>query len=345
MNARFRLALLTAAAATVVLVSCLNAPPGPASATLDMPPTFRPPMVATDGGNADAGARDGGTSDGGTMPMGDAGVTDGGGMGAVDAGPQGLVVISKMHKLPPAWVVTDPTQLNRLQAIDAGSEGIKRVGSLVRFATPSTSDNTAATPDKCPNIFSGMCSGFAATVTGATNPVLVDNFALLGAARMDCADKFNGASLPSISGVWQGRFTSATNETAYSIALTSCAGVGVGAEYVGNIEAPASFDVQRMQASYARDGRVIVVRGVVTAVSAPSGTAMRIQNIYLQDPVGGPFSGIGVRYPPGFTAQPTDAGTVDAGTAFVQLPAVGDYVQVTAKASNFGDANQLLIEP
>jgi hypothetical protein len=325
MNARIRIALFSASLALVALLSCLNAPPPPASATLDGPPIFRPPVVAPDGGTSDAGARDGGPSDGGVTPPSDGGMSDGGTMGDIDAGPQGLAVISKMHKLPPPWVVTDPAQLNRLQALGSGSEGLKRVGQLVRFATPSTSDNTVATPEKCPNIFNNMCSGFAASAPDAGNPVLVDGFVLLGSASMDCAAKFNGMVLPSISGIWQGKFNMTSNETAYSIALTSCAGVGMGADYSGMQEAPASFDIQNMQSSYVADKRVVVVRGVVTAVA----NAATVRNIYIQDPVGGPLSGIGVRLAAGFMPP----------------PAVGDYVRVTAKASNFGDTNQLLIEP
>ncbi len=322
----------TGSLTAVTLASCLDAPLGPPSASIDALPQFRPPVVDSGMPRTDGGmGTDAGTDSGVPTPT-DAGSGDGG-MMAVDAGPPGIVILSKMHKLPPTWTVTDPLKLARLQPKDGGTEGLLRVGQLVRFNAPSTSDNTMTTDERCPNVFMGACSGFAALPTSSpSTPVLVDSFSLLGNTGMAvCMDKFNGAALPAVTGIWQGRLNTATMTTAYSIALASCSGVGTGAEYSGTLEAPASFDVQNLQGAYPTDGALRTVRGIVVAVQSGA-----VRSFYIQDPVGGPLSGLAVFTTPAL-------GTADSGTATIPVPAVGDYVQVTGFAKTRGDYHQMTL--
>jgi hypothetical protein len=318
------------AAVVITTGACLEAPSAPASASVDSLPTFRPPVL--DSGMRDGGgmATDAGGDGGMPQPMVDGGMTDDGGM-PVDAGPPGIKVLSGMHKLPPAWVVTDPAKLKPFQPKVDGTEALFRVGQRVTLSAPTTSDNTSIAEDRCPNVFNAACSGFAAISDAGATPqaVLVDTFSLLGnTAAAACAEKFNGASLASVSGLWQGRLAT-DGGTGYSIALSNCAGVGVGPDYVGLVEAPASFDIQNLQAAFPAN-TVSTVRGVVTAVQ----NGNTIRTVYLQDPVGGPLSGISI-----FRSGGLQVGN-DAG---FPLPAVGDYIQVTATPSTRGDYNQLVL--
>lgn len=294
------LALLLLAAS-----ACFAPTPAPGSATQDAPPTF----AAPDGGT-DAGARP------------DAGVDAGpGDAGAGDAGTAGLTIVSSNNRLPPPWAADAP-ELGRLQALDGGSPALERVGQLVRLRTPTTSDNTIVDDDHCPNIYMGACDGFAADA--GAELVLVDGFALLGTGQSACSALFNGVAFPSISGVWQGKLSSATMLTSYSIALTSCADLGMGAPYVGTNYAPASVDIQLLQANYPTDGRLVTVSGVVVGVAQ---NQTKLRTMFLEDPGGGPLAGV----------------QVYQGSGLSPLPAVGDYVRVTAAATVRGDYHQLVL--
>ncbi len=299
-------------AAAIALASCLDVTPAPASATQSAPPFFVPyAFDAGDGG--DAGPRDAGV---------DAGLFD---AGQTDAGTPGLKILSSNNRLPPAWTVTNSSVLARTQSpTDGGStEALLHVGQWVRLAVPTTSDNTVIDDDHCPNIFMGSCSGFAAA--NALGPlVLVDAFGLLGSGSTDCAAKFNAALLPSITGVWQGKFNSTSMTTSYSLVLAGCAGVGVGPNYNGTVLAPASTDIQELQASYPTDKRLVTVRGIVIGVTL---NQAKQRTVFLEDPGGGPLSGI--------------QGFQTAG--LMPVPAIGDYVSFTASADVRGTYNQLLI--
>ena len=295
--------------AALMIGSACDPTVAPASATQSAAPVFHP---------VDAGtvARDGGTTgnDGGS------GAPDAGRPG--DGGSTGLVIISSNNHLPKPWLVTDAKVLTHTQPRDAGTEARFHVGEWVELAAATTSDNTVVDDDHCPNIFMGVCDGFAAK-DSASQVVLVDTFVLLGSGMSDCAAKANGAALPTITGIWAGRFLS-TMTTSYSLALSSCAGIGIGSFPASKGYAPASTDIQDLQASYPVGKPVVSVKGVVIGV-AMNQTKQR--TMFIQDPGGGALSGVQVFSAAGLTP----------------VPAVGDYVSVTAVADVRGDFNQLVI--
>ena len=297
-------------ASTWLLAACFDVGPAPGSATKDAPPIFVP--YVSDGG--DSGIRDAGI-DAGV----DAGVAD---AGPSDAGTPGIKILSSNNRLPLLWTVTNAALLNR--APDAGTaEALLHVGQLVRLAEPTTSSNTVIDDDHCPNIFMGSCSGFAAA-DGLGNLVLVDAFALLGSGSADCASTNNATMLSSITGIWQGKLNFALMTTSYSLALNSCAGVGVGPVYTGNTLAPASTDIQELQANYPSDKRLVSVRGLVVGVTL---NQTKLRTLFIEDPGGGPLSGIQLFEVSGL----------------MPVPAIGDYVVVTASADTRGAYNQLLL--
>lgn len=300
---------LRAALAVLLLAAggCFAPTPAPGSATQDAPPYFAP----FDGG-ADAGPR----PDAGGV---DAGPAD---AGASDAGTPGLTIVSSNNRLPPPWAADAP-QLGRLQPLDGGTPALQYVSQLVRLRTPTTSDNTIVDDDHCPNIYMGACDGFAADA-GPGALVLVDGYALLGSGQGACSALFNGVAFPAITGVWQGKLSSTTMLTSYSLALTSCADLGQGAPYAGSSWAPASVDVQLLQASYPTDGRLVTVSGVVVGVAQ---NQTKLRSMFIEDPGGGPLSGI----------------QVYQGSGLTPVPAVGDYVKVTAQATVRGDYRQLVL--
>ncbi len=311
-------------AGVLAVIGC-DPTPAPPSATQDAPPFFSP----VDAGQ-DAGARDAGTDAGVDAGMTDAG-TDGGLDGGSDAGTltPGITIVSSNNRLPRAWVVSDATKLNRSQPLptDGGakSDALLHVGQWVKLDVPTTSNNTMTDEDHCPNVFNNICDGFAAVDT-SSNIVLVDAFTLLGSGMSDCAASFNGVALPTIYGVWQGRLntTVTPQTTSYSMALANCTGLGMGTLYVGTTYAPASTDIQDLQANYPAGKPLVSVHGVVVGVAL---NQSKLRTMFIQDPVAGPLSGIQVFQSAGLT--PT--------------PAVGDYVTVTATADTRGDYNQLVV--
>jgi predicted extracellular nuclease len=74
----------------------------------------------------------------------------------------------------------------------------------------------------------------------------------------------------------------------------------------------------------------ITVAGVVTAVQGPSGDEV---NYYIEDPAGGPYSGIVVYCDPAETKCPAEA---RAGN-----PVVGDYVLITGSISTYKGQEQI----
>ena len=229
MKATVRLLVVTAS----VLAAACDPTPAPASATQSAPPFFSPldsGVAARDAGSA---VRDGGA------PAGDAGVA------------RGVTVLSSNNRLPAPWLVTDATQLARTQPLDAGTAAQHRVGQLVTLQVATMTSNTAVDADHCPNIFMGACDGFAAS-DSAGHIVLVDTFVLLGSGKSTCASRFDGAALSSITGVWASRLLT-DGTTSYSLALTSCAGVGVGSDPVGVVTPAPSTDIQNLQARYPVD--------------------------------------------------------------------------------------------
>jgi len=312
--------LLVAALFAAALAAACDPTAAPADAYQSGPPVFTAPAV--DGGNKDAGSTaDAGTKDGGADAGVDAGLP-------ADAGAQGLSILSSNNKLPRPWVVTDATQLKHTQALDGGTPALLRVGQLVQLSVATTSDlPPLPNDDNCPNVFTPndggipTCSGFEAK-DSANDVVLVDTFTLIGNNTADCAAKFNAAALPQITGVWAGRLLSSTL-TSYSLVLPNCTFLGVGTPYGGATFAPASTDVQTLQASFPAGGPVVTVRGVVTSVQFST----KVKTLFIQDPGGGELSGI----------------AVFAASGFAPVPAVGDYVSVTGVASVRGDFNQLVL--
>jgi hypothetical protein len=264
---------------------------------------------------------DGGVSDAGTADA-----------GPVDAGKPGFTVLSSGYTLPKAWVVTDSAKLLAFKPLDGGSLpdaglALQRIGQLVRLEVATTSDKMSTGPENCPNVFMGVCNGFAAK-DALGQVVLVDTFALLGSGMSTCESKFNGTMIPSISGIWAPRLITVADAglSSYSIAIASCAGLETPGPFVNIKPAPASSDIQELQAAYPSDKPLVTVRGIVTAVQSNQTTT---KTFYLQDPVGGEFSGIQV-----FSA-----------TTLAPAPSVGDYVTLTATASTRtgGDYNQLTL--
>ncbi len=317
------LAVMTALAGLGVLASACDPTAAAASATQSAPPTFPPPPVDAGSPKADGGtsATDAGApkTDAGTGPV-DAGGNPG---DAGSSGTPGLVVVSTNNHLPKPWLVTDPTKLAHTQPLDGGTEALDHVGQWVQLAASITSDNTVLDDDHCPNIFMNTCDGFAAK-DSAGHIVLVDSFVLLGSGMSDCQAKFNGVSLPVITGVWAGRLLSATMVTSYSLALSSCAGVGMGSLPGGTGYAPATTDIQDLQANYPTSKPQVTVRGLVIGVAV---NQSKQKTVFIEDPGGGPRSGIQVF---------STAGLVPA-------PNIGDYVSVTGTADVRGDYHQLII--
>jgi hypothetical protein len=268
----------------------------------------------------DAGTvvKDGGSSADAGMPARDAGP-----VGSSDAGPSGLTILSTGNHLPKPWLVTDARLLVHTQPLDGGTEALMHVGQWVELASATTSDNTVVDDDHCPNIFMGMCDGFAAK-DSASHIVLVDSFVLLGSGMSDCTAKFNGVSLPTVTGIWAGRFLSATMVTSYSLALNNCAGLGVGALPAFKNYAPATTDIQDLQASYPSDKRAVTVHGVVIGVAI---NQSKQRTMFIEDPGGGALSGIAVFSSAGLSP----------------VPNIGDYVVVSAVADKRGDFNQLVL--
>lgn len=231
-------------------------------------------------------------------------------------------MLSSNNRLPAPWVVTDATQLARTQSADAGTAAQKRVGQLVTLQVETMSSNTVVDADHCPNIFMGVCDGFAAS-DSAAHIVLVDTFVLLGSGMSTCAAQFNGVALTSITGVWSSRLLT-DGTTSYSLALTSCAGVGVGSDPVGAVTPAATTDIQALQTNYPAGKPTVTVRGIVVGVAV---NQSKQRTLFIEDPAGGERAGI----------------TVFSTAGLSPAPAIGDAVSVTAVADTRGDANQLVV--
>ncbi len=166
------------------------------------------------------------------------------------------------------------------------------------------------------------CNGFAAS-DSAGHIVLVDTFVLLGSGMSTCAARFNGAALSSITGVWASRLLT-DGTTSYSLAIASCAGVGVDSDPVGTVTPAASTDIQILQANYPADKPTVTVRGIVVGVAM---NQTKLRTVFIEDPAGGERAGI----------------TVFSSAGLSPAPAVGDAVIVTAVAELRGDAKQLVV--
>jgi hypothetical protein len=194
--------------------------------------------------------------------------------------------------------LTDPTTT-------AGGSGLCDAGS-VPLCTPCPSNMVFTSP-----VGNHYCDGFSAN--NANGTAFGDDFDLIGqTASNACAGQFNDAGLATLRGVWFAFLQPTTMTTTWTIAITACSDVGVGAPYSGTGAPPAGNIATLIQT--AATGQQVVAHGVVVAAwTSTAGTAF---GFTLEDPNGAPFAGISV------TKAPTSLSTA-------AVPAIGQAVTVT----------------
>jgi predicted extracellular nuclease len=163
----------------------------------------------------------------------------------------------------------------------------------------------------------GYCDGFAA-VDDAGHEVAVDTYAYLGPKPRCRSAWADGASVLSLTGVWQQRRNGTTEQSV--LALASCDGLN-GEEIRSGTPAPPSEDIGTLQSAWAAGLRVTVIGVVVARWTSSSGAF----GFALQDPGGAPRSGVRV-----FRGK--------SSTVPRPAPEIGDRVRVTART---GSARQL----
>jgi hypothetical protein len=250
---------------------------------------------STDAGN-DAGGS------GGCSPR-DAGAACTGGQG--DGGT--ICRVSQCNKLPAAFQSSNPADFG--VSNDGGAASY--LNGLVEFTAQSTSQGpTDGGSQGCPAglTYQTYCNGFQANASGGS--VLVDTFDY-AQSPATCESQDNGATLPSITGIWYDSYG------AYTIAIRTCADLGSSSTYAGTGSPPAtpqgSQTVAAFIASHPADGATVTVSGVVVGVGVSSDGDITFG---LEDPNGGPNASTGV-YKAGEAAS------------LAVAPGVGDYVTVT----------------
>jgi hypothetical protein len=160
------------------------------------------------------------------------------------------------------------------------------------------------------------CDGFAA-VEAAGRSIAVDTYAYLG-PKPSCRTAWGtGAAVSSLEGIWQQR---RNGSTALSVlALADCAGFN-GPAGEGGVAASPSTDIRSLQAGWG-PGLRVSVRGVVVARWKSSSGAF---GFALQDPDGGPLSGVRV-------IRSKSSSTPAA------APEIGDLIQLTARTGTGSD--------
>ncbi len=165
----------------------------------------------------------------------------------------------------------------------------------------------------CPLPSGSYCDGFVA-VDEAGHAVVVDTYAYLGPKPRCRAAWADGASVLSLTGIWQQRRTGTTEQSV--LALASCDGLN-GQETGSGAPAPPSEDIRTLQGSWAAGLRVTVIGLVVARWSSSSGAF----GFTLQDPGGVPRSGV--------RAFRSKSSTMPG-----PAPEVGDRVRVTARTGS-----------
>jgi hypothetical protein len=227
---------------------------------------------------------------------------------ACTGGDAGTVcLVSQCNKLPAAWTTSNPADFS--VSNDGGAAPY--VNALVEFTAQTTTQGaTDGGTAGCPTqlIYQTYCDGFQATASGGS--FLVDTYDY-AASPAACAAQGNGATLPSITGIWY--YVSG----AYAVAIRTCADLGVGAPYAGAGTAPAtpagSQTVHSLLASSPTDGQTVTVSGVAIAVTVSVDGDITVA---LEDASGGPNSA-------------TQAYKLAEAAGTVTPPQVGDYVTVT----------------
>lgn len=221
-------------------------------------------------------------------------------------GEPALEIVSRGMALPPAHPGDDAAAFGA----DAGSGPYSDM--RVRLALTG---HVRTRP--CPLPSGSYCDGFAA-VDDAGHEVAVDTYAYLGPKPRCRSAWADGASVLSLSGVWQQRRTGTTEQSV--LALATCDGLN-GEESGSGAPAPPSDDIRTLQSAWAAGLRVTVIGVVVARWTSSSGAF----GFALQDPDGAPRSGVRV-----FRGK--------SSTVSGPAPEVGDRVRVTART---GSARQL----
>jgi hypothetical protein len=236
----------------------------------------------------------------GSPSGGDAGPKDSG--SAADAGPTGgtITTASSNNALPPAW--SGPIAAFKSDNTGAGSAYVSQIVKLTDSTTSTVgSGQCGATGfpscSTCPTNFvftsttsgKSYCDGFTATAAGG-GVAYADTFAYVSSTTA-CAAQFNNATNATIRGVWNDHFNSSNSTDTYSIALTNCSDVGVGAAYAGT-GTPRPGTVGALLANLPAEGATVTVTGVVVAAWSASGGASF--GFALEDASGAPNSGIAV---------------------------------------------------
>lgn len=218
--------------------------------------------------------------------------------------PPGIEVLERGRALPPSHLA-DPTELGP----DAGP------GAFTDMRVHAIVDGQIRTvPCAVPS--GSYCDGFA-VVDPHGGSIAVDTYAYLG-PKPSCRSRWtDGATVSSLSGIWQQRSSGTTSLSV--LALSSCAGLD-GPEPAAGPPSPASDDVRRLLTGWG-PGLAVSVRGLVVARWKSSSGAF---GFALQDPDGAPASGVRV------VRSRTSPVPVSA-------PEVGDWIRVTARTGRSGE--------
>jgi hypothetical protein len=273
--------------------------PGPT----DLGPTDPGPaeIVAIDPGPTDPGP----TDPGATEVAGDT--------SEITLQPGSVSVLSSGNALPPAWVVTDASDLK----VDGTGTGMRtHVDQLVKLDL-STTVVTSPCPLSSTSGTTTYCDGFSAK-DASSNEVVVDWYSFLG-AHPACTMPPAGP-LASITGVVEDLYDSSTKVDTWAIGLVDCSGVGQGTAYSGTGTPLPSTDIASLFASNPTTASVVTVRGVVIGTWT---TTTGFFGFTMEDPAGGANSGMTV-----FKSSTS--------TTTATLPAIGDFVTASGPVKHMG---------
>ena len=224
-----------------------------------------------------------------------------------------VTVQSSNNALPPAWVASS---IADLKSDDTSATAAVGYAQLVTISAANMSVNQ--TP--CPLPFTSssgqtFCDGL--NLTDGTSTAILDTFSFLGKAPA-CTVPTTG-SLATVTGLWSDKFDPTAHTETWVLSIVDCAGIGLGTAYAGTGVAPSSTDVHDFMTNFTANTSV-TLKGVVTAKFTGSTGSFGFS---LQDPAGGPNSGIMVI-------------RGKASTTTAVAPAVGDYVTVTGTSAADG---------
>jgi hypothetical protein len=236
----------------------------------------------------------------------------------------GIHVTSSGSPMPPVWI-----QPNAQPFGPKGNGAANAyVAELVQVdATVTTSDGGASDP-QCPLPFTSAggtkyCDGFDIK-DSSSNFAVVDAFAYLGSSGESACGlpPPDGTQYPMVTGIWEDDYNTQTGVDTWVLSVATCAGAGGGAPDAGNTQAPpATTDIHALLDAGVVVGEGAQVRGVV--IGRWLATTSTSYGFAMEDPLGGPRSGIHVYNPP------------DGGLAQTTAPNIGDYVQVTGTLNIF----------